>query len=97
LREWSIVNVPALGQAKLEAALSATAAIEKWLGRRVAVRTLDLDDTEPVLEVADLRWDVDPDLLGRLLTASIVRDRACLGEAARLVEAAINRARGRVD
>ncbi len=33
LREWSVVNVPALGAAKLEAALEATAAVEKWLGR----------------------------------------------------------------
>jgi len=33
LREWSIVPVPALAQAKIEAALGAAAVVEKWLGR----------------------------------------------------------------
>lgn len=42
LREWSIVAVPALGQAKIEAALGVGAAVEKWFGR--AGRRRDASD-----------------------------------------------------
>jgi HK97 family phage prohead protease len=111
LREWSIVPVPALGQAKIEAGVGAL--IEKWLGRPVSSESiLDLvEDDEDVLaglNAAEVREDL------RQMMPALVAPRSAfdpLGNAAdrqqlmeiiratvpRLVRREANRLRGRID